>query len=78
VHQTLPRLVLDLELAMDANGHVLVDQAQQTSRPGVFAAGDVSSFEHQQVIHAAASGVTAAKAVVDCLTRRRRFAMSTA
>lgn len=78
VRQRLPALIVDLGLALDPDGHVLVDETQQTSQPGVFAAGDVSCFARQQVIDAAAGGVAAAKAVVNDLTRRWTREPSTA
>jgi thioredoxin reductase len=71
VRQRLPGLIADLGLALDADGHVAVDRAQRTSRPGIYAAGDVTSFRQQQVVHAASSGVAAAKAVVEDLTAAR-------
>lgn len=71
VRQRLPKLIADLGLALDADGYVAVDSAQRTSRPGIYAAGDVTSFRQQQVIHAASSGVAAAKAVVEDLTMAR-------
>ena len=49
-------------------GDQLPQVPQRTSRPGIYAAGDVTSFRRQQVIHAASSGVAAAKAVVEDLT----------
>jgi mycothione reductase len=45
---------LDLEttgVALDGDGYVIVDEHQQTGRPGIFALGDVSS--HHQLKHVA-------------------------
>jgi thioredoxin reductase len=78
LRQRLPDLVRDLDLALDADGYVAVDTAQQTSRAGVYAAGDVTSFQRQRVVHAASSGVAAAKAVVEDLTAVRSRGVSMA
>lgn len=71
VPQRLPALVGALDLTLDEHGHVAVDDGQRTSTPGVYAAGDLASYPRQQVVHAASSGVAAAKSVVVDLTRAR-------
>jgi len=53
--------VFDGQLELDEKGYILTDRCQRTSRPGVFAAGDVQSPDFRQVVIAAASG---AKAVI--------------
>ena len=53
--------VLDGQLELDEQGYIVTDRYQRTSRPGVFAAGDVQSPDFRQVVVAAASG---AKAVI--------------
>lgn len=52
-------LVADLGLALDANGFVQVDARQATSRPGILAAGDLTS-PMQAALAAAAAGQLAA------------------
>jgi thioredoxin reductase len=49
-------LVASLGLALDDAGYVRIDAQMQTSRPGLYAAGDVTS-RMQQVIEAAAQGL---------------------
>jgi len=39
-------------ISLDANGYVITDAAMQTSRPGVFAAGDVRHTPLRQVVTA--------------------------
>jgi len=71
LRQRLPELVLGLGFALDGDGHVAVDEGQRTSLPGVYAAGDIASFRRQQVVHAAAAGVTAASSVVADIAAER-------
>jgi thioredoxin reductase (NADPH) len=47
-------------LQLDERGYVLTEDGLQTSRPGIFAAGDVRSGSIKQVIVAAAEGAMAA------------------
>jgi len=47
-------------ISLDANGYVITDAAMQTSRPGVFAAGDVRHTPLRQVVTAVADGAIAA------------------
>jgi thioredoxin reductase (NADPH) len=53
------QLVADL-CALDDNGFVLVDENGLTSRPGLYAAGDVVRHELKQVVTACARGALAA------------------
>jgi thioredoxin reductase (NADPH) len=48
------------QVELDEQGYVVTDRRQRTSRPGVFAAGDVQSPDFRQVVVAAASGAMAA------------------
>lgn len=48
-------------------GEVMVDSAGRTSRPGVFAAGDITDVPYKQIIIAAGAGATAALAACDYL-----------
>lgn len=52
-------LVEDLGLTLDANGFVQLDMRQETSRPGIFAAGDMATMM-QTATGAAAAGQMAA------------------
>ncbi len=45
---------------LDEDGSVRVDQGMSTSRPGVFAAGDIRSGSIMQIVSAAGDGATAA------------------
>jgi NADH-dependent peroxiredoxin subunit F len=47
-------------VALDAEGHVVVDSACQTSVPGLFAAGDVTNEPAEQVVIAIGDGAKAA------------------
>lgn len=76
VPQRLPALVTDLRLATDEHGQVAVDADHQTSRPGIYAAGDLSTYHSQQLTTAAATGMAAAKAVVHDLTSARAAALA--
>jgi glutamate synthase (NADPH) small chain len=55
-------LLADLGLALDPRGNVAVDEAMQTSRPGVFAAGDMARGQ-SLVVWAIAEGRRAARGV---------------
>jgi len=48
------------QVELDEQGYVVTDRRQHTSRPGIFAAGDVQSPDFRQVVVAAASGAMAA------------------
>ncbi len=48
------------QVQLDENGYVVTDRRQQTSVPGVFAAGDVQNPDFRQVVIAAGSGAVAA------------------
>ncbi len=58
-------------LALNERGEVEVDCAGRTSRPGVFAAGDVTSVPYKQIIIAAGDGAKAALSAYEHLLRMR-------
>lgn len=60
-------LVSDLGCTTTPHGRIVVDEDQQTSVPGVYAAGDATAHIHQ-VVTAAATGTIAAIAVNNALT----------
>lgn len=51
------------------NGEIIVDLAGKTSCPGVFAAGDVTTIPHKQIIIAAGQGATAALTAIEYINR---------
>ena len=57
----------DLGCGMDEDGYIEVDDGQQTSTPGIYAAGDIAGHPHL-AITAAAEGVRAALAIHRSLT----------
>jgi NADH-dependent peroxiredoxin subunit F len=52
--------ILDGFVALNANKEIIIDCNGRTSRPGVFAAGDVTSVKNKQIIIAAGDGAKAA------------------
>ncbi len=52
---------------LDQDGYVVVDDRCRTSRPGIFAAGDVTNTYGEQVLIATGEGVKAALAAYDYL-----------
>ncbi len=48
------------QVDIDDNGYIITDRRQQTSVPGVFAAGDVQNPDFRQAVVAAGSGAVAA------------------
>jgi len=52
---------------MNERGEIIIDQMNQTSVPGVFAAGDVSSIPVKQIVVAAGEGAKASLAVYNYL-----------
>lgn len=60
------RLVRDL-VQLDSRGFIIVDQYNATSRPGVFAAGDVTAMPGEQVLVAVGDGARAAMCAYDYL-----------
>jgi thioredoxin reductase len=65
--QRQPALVARLGLELDEHGFVRVDEQRRTSRPGVFAAGDLTTMMQGAII-AAAAGCVAATVVNHQLT----------
>jgi thioredoxin reductase (NADPH) len=57
---------------LDARGAVLTRNIVETSRPGVYAAGDVTSNGFRQVVTAASDGARAAWAAYEYLEDRRQ------
>jgi thioredoxin reductase (NADPH) len=55
-------LAANLGVRLDKEGYVIVDEEQQTSVPGLFAAGDVSNRHAHQLATAVHEGLTAATA----------------
>jgi thioredoxin reductase len=53
-------LVYALGLELDEHGSVRASEQGQTSRPGIYAAGDLATRVLQQVVHAQATGAQAA------------------
>lgn len=54
-------------IKLNASGEIMVDRAGRTSRPGIFAAGDVTDEPDKQIIIAAGDGARAALAAYDYL-----------
>jgi thioredoxin reductase (NADPH) len=52
-------------------GEIVVDQSSATSRPGIFAAGDITSIPFKQAIISAGQGATAALSAYNYLMRMR-------
>jgi thioredoxin reductase (NADPH) len=48
------------KVAMDAGGHIIVNEWMETAVPGLFAAGDIRANSARQVVTAAGDGATAA------------------
>lgn len=59
----------DIRPALTSSGHIHVDRRQQTSVPGIYAAGDITDPLQPSVPTAIAQGLTAAKAIEQDLTR---------
>jgi alkyl hydroperoxide reductase subunit F len=53
----------------DKAGQIDVDTHMRTSCPGVFAAGDVTTIMHKQIVIAAGQGATAALTAIDYINR---------
>ncbi len=60
--------IFEGQLALDENGYIITDREQQTSVPGVFAAGDVQNPNYRQMVIAAGSGAAAAMKAYRYLT----------
>lgn len=61
-------LVKDL-VEFNQTGSIIVDDHQQTSHPGIFAAGDMTTSPYQQLVIAAGQGATAALAAYEYTQR---------
>jgi len=53
-------------------GEIKIDSRNQTSQPGIFAAGDVTDVSHKQVVIAAGEGAKAALNAYDYLNKLKR------
>lgn len=51
--------LVDGQLELDKSGYILADETTRTSRPGVFAVGDVRTKAVRQIVTAAADGAVA-------------------
>lgn len=58
-------------VACDAAGHIVVDERNRTSAPGIFAAGDVTDVHTEQVLVAVGEGVKAALSAHEYLLAHR-------
>ncbi len=63
IRANLPKI--NPTLAMDGSGYVMVDSKKQTSRPGLYAVGDVISCDIRSVSNSLADGVVCARALAD-------------
>ncbi len=57
-------------VALDANGHIIVDSANHTNVPGIFAAGDVASGHVEQALIAIGEGAKAALSAYEYLLEK--------
>ncbi len=60
-----------LGLKTTEGGYIIADEQQQTSIPGIFAAGDITSNQLKQVVTACAEGAVAANSVYKYLRTRK-------
>jgi thioredoxin reductase len=58
-------------VTLDEHGFVVVDDRNRTSRPGLFAAGDVTSAISEQILIAIGEGVRAAQSAYDYILAQR-------
>ncbi|MFM9673732.1 FAD-dependent oxidoreductase, partial [Streptomyces galilaeus] len=56
-------------LALSKHGEIEIDAKGQTSIPGVFAAGDVTTVPYKQIVIAVGAGATAGLSAFDHLIR---------
>ena len=56
-------------IELDAHGEVIVNEKGETSIPGIFAAGDVTTVPYKQIVIAAAEGAKAALRVNEYINR---------
>lgn len=64
------------QLAMDAQGFLITDKFMQTSRPGVFAAGEIMDPIYKQAVSSAGQGCQAAISVERYLEAQHAHALS--
>ena len=57
-------------VALNANGEVMVDCSSKTNVEGFFAAGDVTTVPHKQIVIAAGEGAKAALSAYDYLIKK--------
>ncbi len=67
---------LERAVDLDEQGFVKVDRRQETSMPGVFAAGDVTSGAFRQIATAVGEGVAAARHAEEYLDTKKNGAGS--
>jgi len=52
--------LFESQLEMDAGGYLVVDHLMETSKPGIYAAGEIADPHFRQVITSAGMGAAAA------------------
>jgi len=60
---------LEGTIERNAMGEIIVNEKNETSMPGVFAAGDCTNSPYKQIVIAMGSGATAALSAFDYLIR---------
>ena len=70
---SVPSKVLPQKLGLKTSeaGYIITDNKQQTSTPGIFAAGDITANTLKQVVTACAEGAIAANSVYKYLRQKR-------
>lgn len=70
VGYVIDRKLVEGLVEMDAAGQIVIDAHQNTSVPGIFAAGDLTTTPYKQIVIAAGEGAKAALSAFDFIQRK--------
>ena len=66
-------LAKNLNLKVDDKGEIIINEKSETSIPGVYAAGDITSRPFKQIVISTSDGAIAARSILEHLQKKGNF-----